>query len=105
MNPKMKRLLVNAAMAGMIAGVGAMSPPVAAAATGQDVVQNSCGGKDGCSGNTGDKAENTDRHACKGMNACKGQGNCASGDNGCAGKNSCKGKGGCAVPVQHGEDG
>jgi hypothetical protein len=90
MNPRMKKLLVNAAMAGMIAGVGTMAPATAFAATGERVVHN------GCSGKSGAKAENTDRHACKGMNACKGQGNCASGDNSCAGKNSCKGKGGCA---------
>jgi hypothetical protein len=96
MNPRMKKLLVNAAMAGMIAGVGTMAPATAFAATGERVVHNGCSGKDGCGSKSGAKAENTDRHACKGMNACKGQGNCASGDNSCAGKNSCKGKGGCA---------
>jgi len=92
MRPNMKKLLVNAAMAGMIAGAGAMTPAIGFAATNSHGVtsQNSCGGK------SAEQAENSDRHACKGMNACKGQGNCAAGDNGCAGKNSCKGKGGCA---------
>jgi len=33
MNSKMKKLLVNAAMAGMIAGVGTMGTPTASAAT------------------------------------------------------------------------
>jgi len=92
MNSKVKNVLVNAAMAGMIAGVGLMVPAGSSAATpSHGVSQNSCSGK------SGENAENTsERHACKGMNACKGQGNCKSGDNGCAGKNSCKGKGGCA---------
>ncbi len=80
MKPNMKRLLVNAAMAGMIAGVGAMTPAVSTAAdTNPGVSQNSCGG------NAAENAENTDRHACKAMNACKG-------------------KGGCAVPVHQDED-
>ena len=75
MNSKMKKLLVNAAMAGMIAGVGTMGAPTASAATNpSESVRNGCGGKDGCGGK--------------------------SGDNGCATKNSCKGKGGCAVPVK-----
>jgi len=33
MNSKMKKLLVNAAMAGMIAGVGTMGAPTASATT------------------------------------------------------------------------
>jgi hypothetical protein len=90
MNSKMKKLLVNAAMAGMIAGAGVMVPAAGSANTPTEVGQNGCGGK------SGDQANGSERHACKGMNACKGQGSCKSGDNGCAGKNSCKGKGGCA---------
>ncbi len=97
MNPKVKKMLVNAAMAGMIAGAGVMVPAAGSATTTTELSQNSCGGKDGCGGKSGDEAKNaSERHACKGMNDCKGQGACKSGDNGCAGKNSCKGKGGCA---------
>jgi len=47
MNSKMKKLLVNAAMAGMIAGAGVMVPASGSANTPSEVSQNSCGGKDG----------------------------------------------------------
>ena len=51
MNSKMKKLLVNAAMAGMIAGVGTMGTPTASATTNpSETVRNGCGGKDGCGG-------------------------------------------------------
>ena len=70
MNSKMKKLLVNAAMAGMIAGVGTMGAPSASAATNpSESVRNGCGGKDGCGGKSGDKAENADKNACKGLNS------------------------------------
>ena len=52
MNSKMKKLLVNAAMAGMIAGAGVMVPAAGSASTPSEVSQNSCGGKDGCENDT-----------------------------------------------------
>ena len=93
MNSKMKKVLVNAAMAGMIAGAGLMVPAAGSASTPTEVGQNNCGGKDGCGGKSGDQAKGSERHACKGMNGCKGQGNCKSAHNDCKGKNACKGKG------------
>jgi len=63
MNSKMKKLLVNAAMAGMIAGVGTMGTPTASAATNpSETVRNGCGGKDGCGGKKGDEAKNASEH-------------------------------------------
>lgn len=81
MNRKVTTVLVNAAMAGLLAGFGGVAP--ARAATGQDrIVSNGCSGKSGCSSSTSkaDQAKTSDRHVCRG-------------------KNSCKGKGGCQVPV------
>ena len=59
MNSKMKKVLVNAAMAGMIAGAGVMVPSAGSATTATEVSQNSCGGKDGCGGKSGDEAKNS----------------------------------------------
>jgi hypothetical protein len=36
-------------------------------------------------------------HDCKGMNNCKGQGGCKTSDKGCKGMNTCKGKCGCST--------
>jgi hypothetical protein len=75
---KLSKLLVAAAVSGILAGAGQAYFQVA---TGEDA--------------PGDT--NTDHHDCKGLNSCKGKGACKTGDNGCKMKNSCKGKGGCAT--------
>jgi hypothetical protein len=67
---KMKKLLVNAAMAGMIAGAGVMVPAAGSATSATEVSQNSCGGKSGCGGKDdcsgkADEAKSSERHACK----------------------------------------
>ena len=112
-NRVMKRLVLDAAVAGIFAGVAVAAAPGMALAD-MRAGGNGCSGKNGC-GAGADKAKAApgsvpasqpasmpaaDKHACKGQNACKGLGGCKSGDNGCAGKNSCKGKGGCAVPAK-----
>jgi len=85
-----KALITGAAVAGLLAGTGA----VVQAST---VFHNA---KSSFSATSQDKKDDTkkpEKHACKGQNSCKGNGGCKSGDNGCKGKNSCKGKGGCAT--------
>src|SRR5271154_3191223 len=74
---KLSKLLVAAAVSGILAGAGQAYFQVA---TGEEA------------GDT-----NVDKHDCKTLNSCKGKGGCKTGDNGCKMKNSCKGKGGCAT--------
>lgn len=75
MNRKVKMTLLNAAMAGMIAGAGGTATGAQAAPPG--TAQNGCSGKSGCGAKktaAPSDAPSADRHACKGMNSCKGQG-------------------------------
>ena len=89
MTKSKKMLIASAAVAGLLAGTGAVQasnlmPSGKAAFAAQDT----------------DKKSDTkvkEKHACKGQTSCKGNGGCKSSDNGCKGKNSCKGKGGCAT--------
>lgn len=83
MTKHMKKLVVGAAVAGLITGTAASTFAASKSLPGQDA--------------TKDTKKKTEKHACKGKNSCKGNGGCKSGDNGCKGKNSCKGKGGCAT--------
>jgi hypothetical protein len=75
---KLSKLLVAAAVSGILAGAGQSYFQLAAA--------------EDAPGDT-----NVDKHDCKGLDSCKGKGGCKTGDNGCKMKNSCKGKGGCAT--------
>ena len=71
MKTNQNRLLVNAALAGIIAA-GTLGLSSAALAEGKP----------------------TDKGHCVGANACKGKGGCAQeGANACKGQNGCKGKG------------
>jgi hypothetical protein len=74
---KLSKLLVAAAVTGILAGAGQSYFQMIVADDPADT--------------------NTDKHDCKGLNSCKGKGGCKAGDNGCKTKNSCKGKGGCAT--------
>jgi hypothetical protein len=92
MNKARTKLMVAAAITGLLAGTGLVSAQAIGAATGSP---------DGALGTAspGVTAPSSinDQHSCKGKNDCKGQGGCSSSDNGCKGKNSCKGKGGCST--------
>jgi len=82
MTKSMRKLLVGAALTGLLAGTSAFAQDGSGATTQND---------------TGKKASKVkgEKHSCEGKNSCKGKGGCKSGDNGCKGQNSCKGKGGC----------
>ncbi len=86
MTKSMKSLMMGAALAGFMAGNGA-------------IAQTAPSSNSFSAASNGQMAASffQDKHACKGQNSCKGKGGCKSGDNGCKGKNSCKGKGGCAT--------
>jgi hypothetical protein len=89
---KTKRALISsAAIAGLLAGSGAVIQASTVVTAGKASI---------ASLQDKDKKDDTkvaEKHACKGKNSCKGKGGCKSSDNGCKGKNSCKGKGGCAT--------
>jgi hypothetical protein len=95
MTKSKKALMAGAALAGLLAGSGAIQASNLLAGT-----KTSFGMQDQSQDQSQDqKADKNvkERHACKGQNSCKGKGGCKSSDNGCKGKNSCKGKGGCAT--------
>ena len=83
---KLSKLLVAAAVSGILAGAGQSYFQLVTADDPADTntgdngckTKNSCKGKGGCA---------TDKHDCAGKNACKGKGK--------GGQNDCKGKGGC----------
>ena len=98
------KLMIAAAMTGLLAGSAARaatSAPAAPARAAQSITSPVKGSS--LETKLGTKAsqlaDDTDKgkHDCKGKNDCKGQGGCKSGDNGCKGKNYCKGKGGCST--------
>lgn len=79
MTKTMRKLLVGAALTGLVAGTTA-----AVAQTGGEKTAKSDSGKKATK-------EKVEKHACKGQNSCKGKGGCGA----TKGKNDCKGKGGC----------
>jgi hypothetical protein len=89
MNRISRKVLVAAAMAGLVSGAplqqgradGTNSTPSTNAAPGQAAPAKKMPKVQGCAG----------------QNDCKGLGGCQSGDHGCKFKNSCKGKGGCEI--------
>jgi len=85
-----KALITSAAVAGLLAGTGA----IAQAST---VLNTAKASFSATSQDQKTDKKTPEKHACKGQNSCKGNGGCKSSDNGCKGKNSCKGKGGCAT--------
>jgi hypothetical protein len=74
-------ILLQAAVMGILAGVGGS----------KQVDAHASGLQDGSVLQTPDPA----KHACKGQNPCKGLGGCKTDKNDCKGRNQCKGKGGC----------
>lgn len=98
MNKKMKKMLMAAAVTGLVGGTTARLEAAnvttsSHTATTITAVKNTAGKLSV----TKAAFDDTNKHSCKGKNDCKGQGGCSTGDNGCKGKNSCKGKGGCAT--------
>ena len=89
MTKSKKSLIVGAAIAGLLAGGGAVQA--------SNLLSHAKAGFNATAQDKDEKSDKTakDKHACKGQNSCKGTGGCKSSDNGCKGKNSCKGKGGC----------
>jgi hypothetical protein len=87
-----KALITSAAVAGLLAGTGAIVQASTVLTTARASFSAPVQDKD-----KKDDSKKMEKHACKGQNSCKGNGGCKSGDNGCKGKNSCKGKGGCAT--------
>ena len=95
------KLMIAAAMTGLIAGSAtrSMAAPAAVPSHGQTGMSRLVA----ASPVAGVKAKNLaddaakGKHDCKGKNACRGEGGCKSSDNGCKGKNSCMGKGGCST--------
>jgi hypothetical protein len=81
MSKTARKLVISAAMAGLLAG---------------SLVNTGCSDSKDQPGTSASTAA-TDKHECKGLNSCKGKGGCTTGDMGCKAKNSCKGKGGCKV--------
>jgi len=106
---KAKKLLINTAIAGMIAGAGfgcsrssnqTESTPDAAPTA---VTKNGCGGKNGCSGKNGCQGATAEGKAqaapekSSDTNSCRATGDRkAAGKDGKGAKNSCAGKAGCA---------
>ncbi|HEY2589589.1 MAG TPA: hypothetical protein VGI81_27840 [Tepidisphaeraceae bacterium] len=101
---KSTKLMLAAAMTGLLAGSAARAATTATAAPAR-AAQSITSPVKGSSLQTKTTAkagtlladEEKGKHDCKGKNDCKGQGGCKSSDNGCKGKNSCKGKGGCST--------
>jgi len=90
-----KALIAGAALAGLLAGVGA---PVHASnlLSGINPSLRAAGIQDQGDKDKKDTKDTKDKkHDCAGKNSCKGKGGCKTSDGGCKGKNSCKGKGGC----------
>ena len=97
MNRNFKKLMMAAAVSGLVGGtsVRLQAQPVSQASDSpMKITAKNTAGKLAMASVTFDDSS---KHSCKGKNDCKGQGGCKSSDNGCKGKNSCKGKGGCAT--------
>jgi hypothetical protein len=98
---KSSKMLMAAAMAGLLAGSAVVATASAIPNSGEQTIKqtfaNSSEARVGL--NPGAKVNRLDgsTHACKGQNSCKGQGGCKTSDQGCKGKNSCKGNGGCST--------
>lgn len=84
-----RKLVLSAAMAGLVAGT--------MTTTGCKSSSSTSSYNNGTNASQSGSDTLMTKHDCKGQNTCKGQGGCQTGDNGCKGKNSCKGKGGCKV--------
>jgi hypothetical protein len=103
MNKDFKKLMLTAAVTGLIGGATArlQAAPVAAASdSSTTITANKTMATTASAGKLSVASvsfEDPAKHGCKGKNDCKGQGGCKTGDNGCKGKNSCKGNGGCAT--------
>jgi hypothetical protein len=95
MNSNVKKLMMAAAVTGLMGGATARLQAAPATDNAKSTVKVATkAGKVAIASATSFDA---DKHSCKGKNDCKGQGGCKASDNGCKGKNSCKGKGGCAT--------
>ncbi len=97
MNTNIKKLLMAAAVTGMMGGTTARLEAAAAPGSQVSAVSTATHVSAGKISYAKASMEDTDKHSCKGKNDCKGQGGCKSSANGCKGKNDCKGKGGCAT--------
>jgi hypothetical protein len=78
-----RKVLVAAALAGLLQGAG--------------LYQTFADSTNAVPGTTAPATDGPKVHGCAGQNSCKGLGGCQSGDHGCKFKNSCKGKGGCEI--------
>ena len=96
MNSNVKKLMMAAAVTGLVGGTTARLQAAPATSNAQSTMKVSTA-KAGKISLASATQFDADKHSCKGKNDCKGQGGCKTGDNGCKGKNSCKGKGGCAT--------
>ncbi len=95
MNSNVKKLMMAAAVTGLISGTSALVEAAPVNSSAPSAIKAAVkAGKISMANGSNFAA---DKHSCKGKNDCKGQGGCKTSDNGCKGKNSCKGKGGCAT--------
>lgn len=95
MNSNVKKLMMAAAVTGLVGGTSARLQAASASSSAPAAIKASA--KAGKISMASTSNFDTAKHSCKGKNDCKGQGGCKTGDNGCKAKNSCKGKGGCAT--------
>ncbi|MBV9268262.1 MAG: hypothetical protein JO061_18990 [Acidobacteriaceae bacterium] len=99
MNNNVKKLMMAAAISGLVGGTTArlQATPIGHTSDNSAKITASKSSNAGKLSFAKATFDDTSKHSCKGKNDCKGQGGCKAGDNGCKGKNSCKGKGGCAT--------
>jgi hypothetical protein len=97
MNKQMKKLMIAAAVTGLVGGTTARLQAAPVSTGTNSTAKISAKSSVGKISYAKAGYQDTSKHSCKGKNDCKGQGGCKAGDNGCKGKNSCKGKGGCAT--------
>jgi hypothetical protein len=98
MNSNVKKLMMAAAVTGLVGGTTARLQATPVSTTAPSAIKAaSKAGKLAITSGSRLADDTANKHSCKGKNDCKGQGGCKTSDNGCKGKNSCKGKGGCAT--------
>ena len=102
MNSNVKKLMMAAAVSGLVGGASARLQAAPVNGTAPAAVRAAAKANAGKVSIASVNPMEADKHSCKGKNDCKGQGGCKTGDNGCKGKNSCKGKGGCATDCSKG---
>lgn len=101
----MNGLVMAAAVAGLFAGVGAVSAESTPSARGLSQQTRQVSGGESLAGRLAANADTQPgKHDCKGKNECKGKGGCKTDKHECKGHNACKGQGGCkTMPEKKGD--